>query len=83
MYLSKYHIYIYLKYCGSTIAGLSLLSDSVMRLVRTDETKYLQTKDGSNADEYRTLPKKTFDAENAFYADVLLNQRSLYVMRLV
>ncbi|KAG4065425.1 hypothetical protein HA402_002823 [Bradysia odoriphaga] len=66
------------RYCGTTIAGLSLLSDSVMRLVRTDETKYLQTNDGNNADEYRTLPKSM---ENGFYADILLKRRSLYIMR--
>lgn len=74
------NLIIHLKYCGSTIAGLSLLSDSVMRLVRTDETKYLQTKEGTNTEEYRTSPKSL---ENAFYADVLLKQRSLYIMRLV
>ncbi|KAJ6649120.1 Alpha-ketoglutarate-dependent dioxygenase alkB like 7, mitochondrial, partial [Pseudolycoriella hygida] len=68
------------RYCGTTIAGLSLLSDSVMRLVRTDETKYMQTKNGSNADEYRTLPK-SLNATSSFYADVLLKQRSLYIMR--
>lgn len=53
-----------------------------MRLVRTDETKYLQTKDGNSADEYRTLPK-SLETKNAFYCDVLLKQRSLYIMRLV
>lgn len=78
----KFDYFFHVKYCGSTIAGLSLLSDSVMRLVRTDETKYLQTKDGTNADEYRTSPKP-LDTKNAFYADVLLKQRSLYIMRLV
>ncbi|XP_004530451.1 alpha-ketoglutarate-dependent dioxygenase alkB homolog 7, mitochondrial [Ceratitis capitata] len=30
------------RYCGNTIAGISLLSDSVMRLVRVDERKYQQ-----------------------------------------
>lgn len=43
------------KFCGDTIAGLSLLSDSVMRLVHeNDNTKII---------------------------DVLLKQRSLYIMR--
>ncbi|XP_054728688.1 alpha-ketoglutarate-dependent dioxygenase alkB homolog 7, mitochondrial [Anastrepha obliqua] len=32
------------RYCGNTIAGISLLSDSVMRLVRVDERKYQQGK---------------------------------------
>lgn len=54
-----------------------------MRLVRTDEKKYLQHKDGSGTDEYRSIPKTTSCMENAFQADVLLKQRSLYVMRLV
>ncbi|XP_036339300.1 alpha-ketoglutarate-dependent dioxygenase alkB homolog 7, mitochondrial [Rhagoletis pomonella] len=32
------------RYCGNTIAGISLLSDCVMRLVRVDERKYQQGK---------------------------------------
>ncbi|KAJ1525197.1 hypothetical protein ONE63_010029 [Megalurothrips usitatus] len=43
------------KFCGDTIAGLSLLSDSVMRLIN--------------------------DKDNSKIADVLLRQRSLYIMR--
>ncbi|KAI4455184.1 spermatogenesis associated 11-related [Holotrichia oblita] len=42
------------RFCGDTIAGLSLLTDSVMRLVH--------------------------DKHTHLYADVLLKQRSLYVM---
>lgn len=60
------------RYCGSTISGISLLSDAVMRLVRIDEKEY---KD--NAD-YRNKPSPLGD--KGFYADVLLKQRSLYIM---
>ncbi|XP_051995350.1 alpha-ketoglutarate-dependent dioxygenase alkB homolog 7, mitochondrial-like isoform X1 [Xyrauchen texanus] len=43
------------KFCGSTIAGLSLLSDSVMRLVQENNS--------------------------ADWVDLLLNRRSLYILR--
>lgn len=84
------------RYCGSTIAGISLLSDSVMRLVRTDEKKYKQPAVGSSEhqelkqktdaessmeqDEYRNRPK-TKELEFNFYANLLLPRRSLYIMR--
>ncbi|XP_074041878.1 alpha-ketoglutarate-dependent dioxygenase alkB homolog 7, mitochondrial isoform X2 [Leptinotarsa decemlineata] len=43
------------RFCGTTIAGLSLLSDSVMRLVH--------------------------DKQKNLFADVLLQRRSLYIMK--
>lgn len=77
------------QYCGSTIAGLSLMSDCVMRLVRTDEERYKQTKEGGEveADEYRSLSKESAaeqpdgTADTRHYADVLLKRRSLYIMK--
>ncbi|XP_039960119.1 alpha-ketoglutarate-dependent dioxygenase alkB homolog 7, mitochondrial [Bactrocera tryoni] len=80
------------RYCGNTIAGISLLSDSVMRLVRVEERKYLQGKavetpevastaaqNTADADDaYRNRPETTL--ENNFYVDVLLRRRSLYIM---
>lgn len=39
VFLSFYMIilfYFFFQFCGSTIAGLSLLSDSIMRLVKKD-----------------------------------------------
>lgn len=71
------------KYCGSTIAGLSILSDSVMRLVRTDETKYVQSKEGSTADDYRSVTKTTAEDSTTgnYFADILLKRRSLYIMK--
>ncbi|XP_017021092.1 alpha-ketoglutarate-dependent dioxygenase alkB homolog 7, mitochondrial [Drosophila kikkawai] len=76
------------RYCGTTISGISLLSDSVMRLVRTDAQRYQQS--GTNAKEtdsqdadsdaaYRHQPKEA-SLENKFYADLLLPRRSLYIM---
>ncbi|KAH8286900.1 hypothetical protein KR018_007717, partial [Drosophila ironensis] len=72
------------RYCGTTISGISLLSDSVMRLVRTDAQKYKQPSAGkaeSNAESdagYRHQPSASL--ENNFYADLLLPRRSLYIM---
>lgn len=60
------------RYCGTTIAGVSLLSDAVMRLVRIDEKEY---KDNA---EYRNQPSPL--GEKGFYVDVLLKRRSLYIM---
>lgn len=59
------------RYCGSTIAGISLLSDCVMRLVRVDETS------ASDNSEFRTSQLKFKD----YHANVLLPRHSLYVMR--
>ncbi|XP_058066714.1 alpha-ketoglutarate-dependent dioxygenase alkB homolog 7, mitochondrial [Anopheles bellator] len=60
------------RFCGSTIAGISLLSDSVMRLVRTNDEE--QTNE-----EYRQIFSQHQDAK--YWADVLLPRYSLYVMR--
>ncbi|KAL7734539.1 hypothetical protein ACLKA6_010854 [Drosophila palustris] len=77
------------RYCGNTISGISLLSDSVMRLVRTDAEKYQQGSTNTVSKEanvnaeaddasYRHQPKTKL--ENNFYADLLLPRRSLYIM---
>ncbi|KAH8296439.1 hypothetical protein KR054_006164, partial [Drosophila jambulina] len=72
------------RYCGTTISGISLLSDSVMRLVRTDAQRYQQStkadsKDADTDAAYRHQPKEA-SLENKFYADLLLPRRSLYIM---
>ncbi|XP_055389230.1 alpha-ketoglutarate-dependent dioxygenase alkB homolog 7, mitochondrial [Condylostylus longicornis] len=67
------------RYCGDTIAGMSLLSNSVMRLIRTDEKKYQQNKTSEDVDSsYRNQPKPS--TINNFYADILLPRLSLYIM---
>ncbi|KAH8371489.1 hypothetical protein KR093_007620 [Drosophila rubida] len=76
------------RYCGNTISGISLLSDSVMRLVRTSAAKYKQrsgsdgsakvVSDNAEEDAYRHQPETKL--ENNFYADLLLPRRSLYIM---
>ncbi|XP_033157172.1 alpha-ketoglutarate-dependent dioxygenase alkB homolog 7, mitochondrial [Drosophila mauritiana] len=76
------------RYCGNTISGISLLSDSVMRLVRTDEQRYQQQSSGTATDPnsqgsepdaaYRHQPEAPL--KNNFYADILLPRRSLYIM---
>lgn len=80
---------IIIQYCGTTIAGLSLLSDCVMRLVRTDESKYVQGSE--TADDYRKVEqpqnKETTKSEGGtqetgqYYADIWLKRRSLYIMK--
>uniref|UniRef100_A0A182P6V0 Alpha-ketoglutarate-dependent dioxygenase AlkB-like domain-containing protein n=1 Tax=Anopheles epiroticus TaxID=199890 RepID=A0A182P6V0_9DIPT len=57
------------RYCGNTIAGISLLSDSVMRLVRTNDEEQ------TNA-EYRQIFSK--ERHSKYWADILLPRRSLY-----
>ncbi|EDW19478.1 alpha-ketoglutarate-dependent dioxygenase alkB homolog 7, mitochondrial isoform X1 [Drosophila mojavensis] len=68
------------RYCGNTISGISLLSDSVMRLVRIDPQKYQQNGSSDSAEDtaYRQQPAALL--ENNFYADLLLPRRSLYIM---
>ncbi|XP_070852181.1 alpha-ketoglutarate-dependent dioxygenase alkB homolog 7, mitochondrial [Drosophila suzukii] len=76
------------RYCGTTISGISLLSDSVMRLVRTDAQRYnqqatgtaneLESKGSEPDAAYRHQPAASL--ENNFYADLLLPRRSLYIM---
>ncbi|KAI8125632.1 hypothetical protein FF38_05487 [Lucilia cuprina] len=65
------------RYCGHTIAGISLLSDAVMRLVRTKESSTTST-NNNEQDNYRNQPKAVL--ENNFYVDILLPRRSLYIM---
>ncbi|GAB0089758.1 alpha-ketoglutarate-dependent dioxygenase alkB homolog 7, mitochondrial [Sergentomyia squamirostris] len=67
------------RYCGSTIAGVSLLSDSVMRLVRIDEEKYKQNVEN----DYRKQPDKSEEnsTDPGYFADIYLPQNSLYIMR--
>lgn len=66
------------RYCGSTIAGLSLLTDCIMRLRRVDESEY----DQSGADSGKQISSKSVegDSKHSHYVDVLLKRRSLYVM---
>ncbi|XP_030571130.1 alpha-ketoglutarate-dependent dioxygenase alkB homolog 7, mitochondrial isoform X2 [Drosophila novamexicana] len=68
------------RYCGNTISGISLLSDSVMRLVRADAEKYQQNSSNASTEDtsYRQQPEALL--ENNFYADLLLPRRSLYIM---
>ncbi|EDV39408.1 uncharacterized protein Dana_GF24508 [Drosophila ananassae] len=68
------------RYCGTTISGISLLSDSVMRLVRTDAKRYQQQSESKGTDDaaYRHRPEAKL--ENNFYADLMLPRRSLYIM---
>lgn len=56
------------RYCGSTIAGVSLLSDCVMKLVRVDT-------DSGTAEVNSPLKFKNY------YANILLPRYSLYIMR--
>lgn len=66
------------RYCGNIIAGLSLLTDCIMRLRRVDEKKYYQ---GKNANEIQVKANDEATNEFGYYVDVLLQQRSLYIMR--
>lgn len=83
------------RYCGSTIAGLSLLSDCIMRLKRVDETKYKQNRfeeeleqnEGanqlsrrSNHEDGKSSDDNTPNQFN-YFVDVLLKRRSLYIMK--
>lgn len=63
------------RYCGSTIAGISLLSDCVMRLVRVDESTT------SNDEEFRTAQSNSALKFKDYHANVLLPRHSLYIMR--
>lgn len=80
------------RYCGNTIAGLSLLTDCIMRLKRVDETKYKQNRFGDEKEQgneisIRSNPDETNKSEeNApnelnYFVDVLLKRRSLYIMK--
>lgn len=65
------------RFCGTTIAGLSLLTDCIMRLRRVDETKYVQPKVGESNPPTSGQPP----VEYSFFVDALLKRRSLYVMK--
>lgn len=72
------------RYCGTTIAGLSLLTDCIMRLRRVDEKKYEQPKIGeANASPSRNNGPDDEEAASKYehYVDALLRRRSLYVMK--
>ncbi|XP_058445406.1 alpha-ketoglutarate-dependent dioxygenase alkB homolog 7, mitochondrial [Malaya genurostris] len=60
------------RFCGSTIAGVSLLTDAVMRLVRTNDEE--QTNE-----DYRQIFATSRDSK--YWADILLSRRSLYIMK--
>lgn len=68
------------RYCGSIIAGLSLLTDCIMRLKRVDETKYLQGR-AKDAYQVQVAESEGSTIEFNYYVDVLLKQRSLYIMK--
>lgn len=78
------------RYCGSTIAGLSLLTDCIMRLKRVDESKYKQNRfedeTASNEMTRRSNHETDECADNTrnefnYFVDVLLKRRSLYIMK--
>lgn len=60
------------RYCGTTISGISLLSDSIMKLVQSTTDPFEAT------DEYRTQPKE--DTTNLYSCKILLRKHSLYIM---
>ena len=61
------------RFCGTTIAGISLLSDSVMKLVHT-------TEDHSASNDYRSQPEQTKKSADTYAAKILLKRFSLYIM---
>lgn len=68
------------RYCGNIIAGLSLLTDCIMRLRRVDETKYYQGSKDAGQIQIKADSGNS-GGEFDYYADILLKRRSLYVMR--
>ena len=63
------------RYCGSTISGISLLSDSVMRMIRVD------TKPDAESPEFRSGEANSHLIFRDYHANVLLPRYSLYIMR--
>lgn len=61
------------RFCGDTISGISLLSDSIMKLVQSIEDPYLASND------YRTQPK-TEDNKDLYACKILVRRHSLYIM---
>lgn len=51
-----------------------------MRLVRTDEKKYQQQQQSNDNYRDQSTDTKDFQEKYNFYADILLNRRSLYIM---
>lgn len=68
------------RYCGSTIAGLSLFTDCIMRLRRIDENKYKQDKIGESTAQ-TMVPNAANEPEFNYFVDILLKRRSLYIMK--
>ncbi|KAG5684183.1 hypothetical protein PVAND_013423 [Polypedilum vanderplanki] len=60
------------RYCGTTISGISLLSDSIMKLVQSKEDPF------AAADGYRSQPKN--DDPTLYSCKILLKRYSLYIM---
>jgi alkylated DNA repair protein alkB homolog 7 len=63
------------RYCGTTIAGISLLSDSIMKLVQTTEDH------SAASDDYRNQPTPSEEEKKNLYSvKILLKRHSLYIM---
>lgn len=60
------------RFCGNTISGISLLSDSIMKLVQSLEDPYEASSD------YRAQPKN--ENVDLYSCKVLVKRRSLYIM---
>lgn len=74
------------RYCGSTIAGMSLLTDCIMRLRRIDEKEYKQNIHGNGQSAAKTIENSTITdgktkSEFNHFVDILLKRRSLYIMK--
>lgn len=74
------------RYCGNIIAGISLLTDCIMRLKRIDETKYYQGRQvqqqiDQQIDQQSDKQNDKQIIEYDYYADILLKRRSMYVMK--
>jgi alkylated DNA repair protein alkB homolog 7 len=61
------------RYCGTTIAGVSLLSDSIMKLVQTAD-------DQPTSDDYRNQPALNEKNNELYSVKILLPRLSLYIM---
>ncbi|CAH1719017.1 unnamed protein product [Chironomus riparius] len=60
------------RFCGTTISGISLLTDAIMKLVQSPTDPF------EAPDEYRQQPKN--DTANLYSCKVLVRRRSLYIM---
>lgn len=74
------------RFCGSTISGISLLTDCIMRLKRTNEEKYKQGKlddphTNQTLQNITTTTQQCQQTEYEYFVDVLLKRRSLYIMK--